>query len=277
MIWALEKFKYFLNDDVIVRNDHQALQWLVSVKEPQNRLARWIMRLSNFNYRLEHIRGKENVIADILSRVLLKEPKIEVQMVEIETKREISESQKEEMIVHAHDLAGLSGKEVTLAHVKSYTQWEKMKQDVSDIIDKCEVCKNHEKLKQNFTKYCSTISGPFEKIGIDVIGPLPKGEGKMTYIVAATDYATRWAEAKAIKTKSAEEIGRFIFENIFLRHGPPKLMISDQGTEFLNQIVKNMCKRMDVQHSSNSAYNPQTNGVAERFNRTLILKLAKTI
>lgn len=87
----------------------------------------------------------------------------------------------------------------------------------------------------------------------------------------------RWAEESPLKSKKKEEIGKFIFNKIFLRHGPPKELISDQGTEFLNDIVGDLCIRMKTNYSSVSDYNPNCNGAIERFNRTFIAKIARTV
>ncbi|CAG8825411.1 10782_t:CDS:1, partial [Gigaspora rosea] len=55
---------------------------------------------------------------------------------------------------------------------------------------------------------------PFFKIGIDIVGPLPKTPRSNRYIVVATDYMTKWAEAKAIKNANAQEVADFIYKDI---------------------------------------------------------------
>ena len=57
-----------------------------------------------------------------------------------------------------------------------------------------------------------------------------------------------------------------------MRHGPPKEIISDQGPEFLNQTVKELCQRMNTIYSTTSNYLPRSNGTAERFNQTFLAK-----
>ncbi|KRH93475.1 LTR retrotransposon [Pseudoloma neurophilia] len=276
IIWALEKFRYFLHKQVIIRNDHQALNWLLGQKEPRGRIARWIMKLSNFDYRFEYIKGKLNNLADALSRGVIEN--IQIMKIQAKTIKELSDTEKQEIMFHAHSMTGHSGREPMRAYIKRNIDWRNMRHDIEGFISKCEICRNYKKGKENFQKYRSEITGPFDKVGIDLIGPLPRDdESGNRYIIAATDYATRWAEACAIKSKKKEEIGKFIYERIFLRHGPPKELISDQGLEFLNDIVRKMCQRSKTKHSSVSAYNPQCNGVVERFNRTFINKLAKMV
>lgn len=149
---------------------------------------------------------------------------------------------------------------------------------MNEFIQNRSVCSNYKSKNDNFQKYRTSLTGAFDKVGIDLIGPLPKSDcGSYKYIIAATDYLTRWTEAEPIKSKKKEEISRFIFNRIFRRHGPPKELISDQGLEFLNDVVSDLCKRMNTSHSSVSAYSPRCNGTVERFNRTFLNKLTRFI
>jgi transposase InsO family protein len=90
-----------------------------------------------------------------------------------------------------------------------------------------------------------------------------------------TEYLTKWPEAKPIPTKQAEEIASHFYTEIICHHGCPKELLSDQGTEFCNQIVNSLCNLHGIRHTLSSAYHPQTNGLVERFNQTLCKSLAK--
>jgi hypothetical protein len=70
---------------------------------------------------------------------------------------------------------------------------------------------------------------PFKKWGIDFVGPIypPSKHGRKRYILVATDYATKWAEAVATKTDDAQTVAKFLYENIISRFGCPKELISD--------------------------------------------------
>ena len=72
VVWAIKRFKVYLFNNFIVKTDHSALKWLLKQKEPEGRLARWIMALQEYKYQVQHISGKENIIADALSRGILK-------------------------------------------------------------------------------------------------------------------------------------------------------------------------------------------------------------
>ncbi|GBL78895.1 Retrovirus-related Pol polyprotein from transposon 17.6 [Araneus ventricosus] len=70
VVWALNKFRgYIEGSKITVASDHQPLKWLMKLKSPSGRLARWALQLQSFDLNLEYIPGKSNVVADMLSRL----------------------------------------------------------------------------------------------------------------------------------------------------------------------------------------------------------------
>src|SRR3954464_7674012 len=110
---------------------------------------------------------------------------------------------------------------------------------------------------------------PFAKIGIDIVEPLPLTTKGNRYIVVAIDYLTKWPEAEAISEATGKRVAKFIYQVIICRHGCPKQLLSDRGTHFRNELVDNLLKKFEIQHLLSTPYHPQTNGLVERFNRTL--------
>ena len=86
-------------------------------------------------------------------------------------------------------------------------------------------------------------------------------------------YFSKWPEAAAIPSKEATCVASFLLE-IFCRHGWPKIVLFDQGREFVNQINSSLFERTGVQHCVSSAYHPETNG---RLNQTLVATLKKVV
>ncbi|GES97127.1 DDE-type integrase/transposase/recombinase [Rhizophagus clarus] len=119
------------------------------------------------------------------------------------------------------------------------------------------------------------IKEPFYQIGIDFVGPLPSTKKKKRYIIVAMDYLTKWPEARVVTRDTAEETAKFIYEEIICRHGCPRKIISDRGIHFKNRLIESLTERFNIKHNFSTSYHPQTNGLVERFNKTLCEALAK--
>ena len=80
----------------------------------------------------------------------------------------------------------------------------------------------------------------FDKWAIDFVGPInpPAKKSGARYIITATDYLTHWAEAQPVKDYSTATAAEFIFDNILSRFGCPRILISDQGSHFLNKTIE---------------------------------------
>ena len=90
----------------------------------------------------------------------------------------------------------------------------------------------------------STLA-PFEKWGLDFVGPIAPStcSGRKPYILVATDYAIKWAEAAATKIDDAATMAKFLYENIISRYGCPKELVTDRGTHFLNKTIEELTTR----------------------------------
>jgi transposase InsO family protein len=90
----------------------------------------------------------------------------------------------------------------------------------------------------------------FEKWEIDFVGPsnpLKKRSGER-YIITTTRYLTRWAEATPVKDYSIETTTHFLFEQVITRFGCPKILMSDQGTHFINNTTRDMIEEFEAYH-----------------------------
>jgi hypothetical protein len=120
---------------------------------------------------------------------------------------------------------------------------------------------------------------PFEKWRIDFVGPIAPATryGRKRYILVATNYATKWAEAMACKNNNAKTVARFLYENIISRFGCPKKLISDRGTHFLNETIAELTNKFLIKYRKTSPYHPRANGQTEKTNGILCKILTKTI
>ena len=112
---------------------------------------------------------------------------------------------------------------------------------------------------------------------MDFVGPI-KSPGKRTgvrYIITATDYLTLWEEYAPVVDYTAMKTTRFFFDNIVTWFGCPRILMSDQGSHFINHTVSTLAEELQIQHNKSTPYHPQANGTVEAFNKILEHALTK--
>jgi len=88
---------------------------------------------------------------------------------------------------------------------------------------------------------------------------------------------TKWPEAKAVKRADAVTVAEFLYNEIVCRHGCPQKISSDRGIHFRNDVIKELMSKLGTNHHFSTPYHPQTNGLVERFNRSLCESIAKLV
>jgi hypothetical protein len=187
--------------------------------------------------------------------------------------------QVESILYHFHtDMSSAHlGIDAVLGKIKDRYYWPQMGDDVKEYIKTCNICQRRGHANRREELIPIPVHGPFYRIGIDIKGPLPITSSGNRYIIVAMDYFTKWPEAKAIPNMKAETVAKFIYEEIICRHGVPQEILSDRGTSFINKLIDELCQTYQTKHRLTSAYRPQTNGMVERFNRTIGECIAKLV
>ncbi len=117
---------------------------------------------------------------------------------------------------------------------------------------------------------------PFERIGMDLIGPLERSARGHRFALVLVDYATRYPEAVALRNISAKSVANALF-SLISRVGIPKEILTDQGTAFMSRTLRELYELLDIKSIRTSVYHPQTDGLVERFNRTLKTMIRKFV
>ena len=119
------------------------------------------------------------------------------------------------------------------------------------------------------------VGGPFDRLGVDVL-QLPKTARGHQYVVVFMDYLTKWPEVFATRDQTALTIAKLLVEHIVSRHGVPAELLSDRGAAFLSGLLQETYRLLGLRKANTTAYHPKTDGLVERFNRTLLEMLSKT-
>ena len=146
--------------------------------------------------------------------------------------------------IHDHVSGAHFGVHKTFDKIKQRYWWKGMYKDVEHWCKSCTEC-SMRKSPRNSKKaplLPIPVEGAFDRVAVDVLGPLPPSNKGNRYIVVFSDYLTRWCEAFPVPSVEATVIARLLVDEIISRHGAPRVLLSDRGTNFLFKIVNDVCK-----------------------------------
>ena len=179
--------------------------------------------------------------------------------------------------VHGGRFGGHLGDVKVHSELQRHYWWPEMRKDVSKWTRGCLVCATRStgrSVKPPLTPI--PVAGPFDRIGVDVI-QFPRSQNGNQYAVVFVDYLTKWPEVFPVADQSAATIAKLLVEEIVSRHGVPAEVLSDRGQAFLSGLMREVELLLGFHKVNTTAYHPQTDGLVERFNRTLTAMLAKTV
>ncbi|GJS70905.1 reverse transcriptase domain-containing protein [Tanacetum coccineum] len=124
--------------------------------------------------------------------------------------------------------------------------WPSMHRDARELIRACDDCQAHASVPRlpKADMISVTSAWPFMKWGMDIVGPLLEGPGRVKYLIVAIDYFTKWMEAKPLATITGKQVVNFTYDNIVCRFGIPATIIIDNGTQFGNGAVERANKSL---------------------------------
>ena len=188
---------------------------------------------------------------------------------------------REEVLTDLHEgaLGGHLGSDKTLCRLRERFYWPGYHNDVRDWCSTCGVCASRKdptpKAKAPLTNILTGY--PLQMVAMDIVGPFPESVAGNTYVLVVGDYFTRWMEAYPIPNQEATTVAKKLVNEFFLHYSPPEQLHSDQGRNFESAVIAEICKLLGVVKSRTTPYHPQSDGLIERFNRTLLDMLAKAV
>ena len=113
------------------------------------------------------------------------------------------------------------------------------------------------------------VGAPLERIATDILGPLPLTNDGNLYIIVTADYFTKWTEAFAIPCQEAEVVADVVVREFITSFGACLEIHSDQGRNYESKLFKEVCRLLGVRKTRTTPGRPQSDGMVERYNRTL--------
>eukprot|EP00253_Pinus_taeda_P016480 PITA_16480 len=269
VVHSLNKFRHYITGyETFIHTNHAAIRYLMNKLDVNARTIRWLLLLQQFDLTIVDKPGKENVVADFLSRLDLPAAQFPPHLSSKEKSRIVRKStpftwirgnlfklgpdqilrhcvREEEVfdiLLTCHD--GPCGghfatKRTAFKILQASYYWPTLHQDVRRYISQCNRCQRMGKPtpRDEIPLQPQVIFEPLEKWGMDFVGP--------------------------INPPSKQR------ENIFYKFGYPRELVIDQGSQFTSNLIEDLLAYHKIKHKTSTPYHPQENGQVEVTNRAL--------
>jgi hypothetical protein len=111
-------------------------------------------------------------------------------------------------------------------------------------------------------------TAPWQKLYLDVEGPLTTTEKCMKNILICQDNLSKYLIAMSLENQTSEKVTQAFVKNIILIYGIPDDIVTDQGTNFMSDVFKHICKLFKIEKICTTAYHSKSNRALERAHKT---------
>ena len=180
---------------------------------------------------------------------------------------------------HSGMCGGHLGLRRTLDQVQRRAFWFGWRRDVRRFCKQCPNCNGYFRgqLPRSGPLQPMLTGAPLERLHLDLTGPHPRSRRGSVFIVTCVDPFTKWAEAFPAPNKEAATVAKIIVEQVICRFGTPLSIVTDRAKELDGELMREICRLLDVDKLRTTAYKASTNAAAERFHRTLNSMIGKMI
>lgn len=180
--------------------------------------------------------------------------------------------------MHDSEFSAHFGLARTTGRILQRYWWPTLTSDVNEWCKTCEICIKRKspvaKIKAPLKSI--PVEGPWDRVAVDCL-EYPVSKRKNRYVVVFMDYLTKWAEAIPVPNIKATTISKLFINEIVCRFGAPRQLLSDKGSNFTSTLLQEVCDILNTQKIFTTPYHPQTDGLVERFNRTLSSALSTLV
>jgi hypothetical protein len=267
LVWGIKKFKQYLyGRQFHCKTDHKPLIHMIKSSPINSRHARYLQMLEEYDFSLSYIPGVDNIAPDALSRMTADETCCASEQNKVLSDYDILET------IKRHHEYGHLGADKTVSSLTNSNIWfSGMHAKVKKIVNECIICAQN----KSYGSHCPQGSlphheaQPFEVVCIDLVGPFNTSINGHRYILTMIDCASRWAEAIPLTNIRAETVAKALVNTWIHRFGSPRYVISDNGTQFVSSIFKELAEKYQFKHKFSTVYHPQGNSIVERLHREI--------
>jgi len=184
----------------------------------------------------------------------------------------IAGEQRRAIMAAVHQRRGHPGVERTMAQLRNVVFWSGMVRDVREYVARCVACQKHKAGKApKLGKYQTFLANaPDKVVCVDLVGPLPETEHTppLRYVLTMQCKFSRLVKAVPLADITAHTVAKAFVETWVYNHGVPDKVHSDQGSQFMSAVLRQVMKILGSKQSRTSAYHPQGNSI-ERWHRLL--------
>ena len=184
---------------------------------------------------------------------------------------------RQEFIRQYHNslFAGHLGITRTVFRLQHRVYWPGLRGDVQTYIQSCTTCiARKSPCPRKVPMGHVNVGHRWERVAMDLLDMSVTTSRGNRYVLVMVDCFTRWTEAFPLPDKTAQSVADAFFNQVVCRFGMPSVIHSDQGREFENRIMQELCLLGGAHKTRTTPYHPESDGMVERFNRTLLMMLA---
>ena len=153
--------------------------------------------------------------------------------------------------------------------------WPSMALDVFHTVRQCSACAKERVSLRRHARFLKLFPAkqPLEFVSIDILGPLPRSQSGNKYLLVISDRYSKYTKTVLLRSISSWTVAKAFCEHWAFVFGPPKLLLSDNGGQFMSKFFQSVCNILGTRNLFTTAYHPQTNGQVERYNHTILAGL----
>ena len=172
---------------------------------------------------------------------------------------------------HDSFTGGHAGVERCYTTMRQKYWWPNMYNDVNIYVKTCDPCQRGKRIfhSKRAPLHSLKIEGVFERVHLDILGPLKQTKDKARYVLIIVDSFSGWMEAPVLVDQSAMTVAKTFYNEFITRYGAPRSIVTDRGSNFMSQLVQELCKLFDIKRHHTSSYHPQTNASSQKTIGTL--------